>query len=57
MKKKQARPRVRVNLYLDAEQADELRAITAKVHIPAAAIVREGVTLALEKYRRFVKGR
>lgn len=55
MKKKEKKPRVRVNLYLDADQADELKSITEKIHVPSAAIVREGVSIALEKYRRLVK--
>lgn len=55
MKKKEKKPRVRVNLYLDADQAEELKSITEKIHVPSAAIVREGVGLALEKYRRFLK--
>jgi hypothetical protein len=55
--RKQDRKRIKVNVYLDAEQYEALNALTEKTHIPWAAVVREGVDMALGKYRKHLKAR
>ena len=44
-------PRVRVNMYLDADQKAALDKLTEQTRVPWAEYVREGVGMVLAKYR------
>lgn len=45
-------PRVRVNVFLDAEQYATLTKLAETTRVPWAAYIREGVDMVLTKYKR-----
>ena len=42
--------KVQLALYLDLEQMDALKALSAKTRVPQQAYLREGLDYVLEKY-------
>jgi len=48
----QPKRRKKVALYFDADQLEALRKISKRTKIPASVIVREGVAMAIKKYRK-----
>ena len=57
MAKKKANSRARllkvaVTVYLEKEQATELKALTQRTRVPQQEYIREGVDAVLAKYRR-----
>jgi hypothetical protein len=44
--------KVPVTLYLEPEQAAELKALTERTRVPQQEYIREGVDAVLAKYRR-----
>jgi len=44
--------KVPVTLYLEPEQAAELKALTERTRVPQQEYIREGVDVVLAKYRR-----
>jgi Ribbon-helix-helix domain len=44
--------KIPVTLYLEPEQAAELKALTARTRVPQQDYIREGVDAVLAKYRR-----
>lgn len=47
-----SKKRKKVALYFDEEQLEALRKISKRTKIPASVIVREGVGMAIKKYRK-----
>ena len=43
--------RKKVALYLDLDQVKNLRKISKRTKIPASVIIREGVSMAIRKYK------
>ena len=47
--------RQRINVYLDNDQVEKLKALTATTRVKMADYIREGIDLVLEKYKRELK--
>ena len=49
------KPRVRVTLYLDADQKKMLKTLSKKTRVVWSEYVREGVDMVLKKYKKHLK--
>jgi predicted DNA-binding protein len=51
-----ARKKISTTIYITPEQNEALKALSAKTKVPVAEYIRQGIDLALEKYRELLPG-
>lgn len=51
-----ARKKLSTTVYLTVEQDQALKELSAKTKVPAAAYIRMGIDLILERYRETISG-
>ncbi len=56
-KKRTPEKRVKVAVYLDAEQKRRLDALSESTRVTWSAYIREGVDLVLARYKKHLRGR
>ena len=52
---KKPKPRIRTNIYLDADQKEALERLSESTRVKVAEYVREGVDLVLERYKKHLQ--
>ncbi len=57
MSPKKRKPRIRTNIYLDADQKEALERLSESTRVKVAEYVREGVDMVLERYKALLKRR
>ena len=51
-----ARKKISTTIYITPEQNEALKQLSAKTKVPVAEYIRQGIDLALEKYRGILPG-
>jgi predicted DNA-binding protein len=51
-----ARKKISTTIYITPEQNEALKQLSAKTKVPVAEYIRQGIDLALEKYRDILPG-
>ena len=51
-----ARKKISTTIYITPEQNEALKQLSAKTKVPVAEYIRQGIDLALEKYRDMLPG-